>query len=76
MATNRSGTLRISEAAQRVLASKPSYERLARAAVEEYAARLAEMDELTRNSQMTEEKAVALGRKIRKGMYRRSAAKP
>jgi hypothetical protein len=76
MAANRGGVLRSSKDAERVLTSNPSYEKLARAAVEDHAARLSELDELTRLSEMTEEQAIEIGGKIRRGIHRRIMAKP
>jgi hypothetical protein len=71
MAASKAGILKISKEAEAVLKSDPAYERLARATVEQYARRLKELDELTKDSTLTEADAIRLGRKIRKGAYRR-----
>jgi hypothetical protein len=68
----KAGFLRISKEAHEILSSKPSYEKLARAAVEEYARDLRELDALARRSTMTETRAVELGRKARRAIHRRT----
>jgi len=75
MATPKAGTLRISKEAEEVLRSDPAYERLARANVEETARKLKLLDELAKDSKISERDAIALGREIRRGVYRRYRAK-
>jgi hypothetical protein len=69
MAATKVGSLAISKDAEAILKSDPEYEKLARATVEEYARRLKRLDELTKNSTMTEDMAIELGRRARKGIY-------
>jgi hypothetical protein len=71
MATSRKGILTISKEAEAILKSDPSYEKMARATVEEYARRLKRLDELTSRSTLTEADAVRLGRQIRRAAFRR-----
>ncbi|HKZ60076.1 MAG TPA: hypothetical protein VJ547_09560 [Candidatus Thermoplasmatota archaeon] len=71
MAPAKAGSLSISKEAEEVLKANPTYERLAQAGVEAYARRLRRLDELTRNSALTEEDAIELGRKTRKAMHAR-----
>ncbi len=75
MAATRLGTLRISKDAEAILKANPAYENLARANLEETARRLKLLDELAAESTITEADAVAIGRKIRRGAYRRFKAK-
>lgn len=71
MAASRKGVLAISKEAEAVLKSDPSYEQLAREAVEDYARRLRRLDELTSRSTLTEEDAIRIGREIRRAAHRR-----
>lgn len=71
MVTSKAGILKISKEAEAVLNPDPAYEKLARATVEQYARRLKELDEFTKHSTLTEADAVRLGRKVRKGAYKR-----
>ena len=71
MAASRKGILAISKEAEAILKSGPSYEKMARATVEEYARLLKGLDELTSRSTLTEADAVRLGQEIRRAAYRR-----
>ena len=75
MAASKVGSLAISKDAEAILKANPAYENLARANLEEMARRLRLLDELAAESTITEADAVALGRKIRRGAYRRFKAK-
>ena len=75
MAAPKTGTLRISKGTEALLKANPAYEEIARANLEEAARRLKLLDELAADSSITDAEAVLLGRKIRRGAYRRFKAK-
>lgn len=66
-------TLAIPEDIHRIMKRYPeiSWSHVAREAIAAYAKRLELLDELTKDSKLTEEDTIELGRKVKQGMWRR-----